>query len=56
MHLVRTKNYFEPYILVAYYLKCLSDDIVTVIPRSTRFDWQHGDANNSFGYDWFKGK
>jgi len=54
MHLVRTKNSYHPYILVAYYLNCLPEDILTVIPRSTRFDWQHRDINNSFGYDWFK--
>ncbi len=50
----QTKNSYHPYILVAYYLNCLPENIISDIPRSTRFDWQHRDVNKSFGYDWFK--
>ena len=50
----RTKTSYHPYILVAYYLNCLPEDILAVIPRSTRFDWDQRDIHNSFGCDWFK--
>ncbi len=54
MHLVRTKNSYHPYVQVAYYLNCLPEDILSSIPRTTRFDWQHREIHNAFGYDWFK--
>ena len=50
----RTKTSYHSYILVAFYLDCLPKEILTVIPRSTRFDWDQRDIHNSFGYDWFK--
>ena len=50
----RLKASYHPYLLVAFHLNCLPEDILAVIPRSTRFDWHHREIHNSFGYDWFK--
>jgi hypothetical protein len=50
----RLKTSYHPYLLVAFHLNCLPEDILAVIPRSTRFDWHHREIHNSFGYDWFK--
>lgn len=54
MHHQRNKNSYHPYILVAYYLNCLPENILSVVPRSTRFDWHHRDLINSFGHAWAK--
>ena len=49
----RSKTCYHPYVLVAFHLNCLPDNLLKVIPRSTRFDWRHRDMeNNSFGYEW----
>jgi hypothetical protein len=48
-----TKTSYHPYLLVAFYLNCLPKNILQIIPRSTRFDWNHRDIQDSFGYDWF---
>jgi putative transposase len=48
------KNSYHPHVLVAYYLNCLPEHILNVIPRSTRYDWQHREIQHSFGYDWSK--
>ena len=52
MHLC-TKNSYHPFIMVAFYLNCLPDDILQIIPRSTRFDWKHRNISDAFGYDWY---
>jgi len=49
-----TKTSYHPYLLVAFYLNCLPENILQIIPRSTRFDWHHRDIGNSFGYEWFQ--
>jgi putative transposase len=48
-----TKTSYHPYLLVAFYLNCLPKNILQIIPRSTKFDWNHRDIQDSFGYDWF---
>ena len=50
-----SKASYHPYLLVAFYLNCLPENILQIIPRSTRFDWQHRKIQDSFGYDWFIG-
>src|SRR5450432_2070072 len=48
-----TKTSYHPYLLVAFYLNCLPKNILQIIPRSTVYDWNHRDIQDSFGYDWF---
>ena len=50
-----SKASYHPYLLVAFYLNCLRENILQIIPRSTRFDWHHRKIQDSFGYDWFVG-
>ena len=50
-----SKASYHPYLLVAFYLNCLPENILQIIPRSTRFDWHHRKIQDSFGYDWFVG-
>ena len=50
----QTKNSYHPYVLVAYYLNSLPEEILSTIPRSTRFDWCQRNIVESFGYGWFK--
>jgi hypothetical protein len=50
----RNKNSYHPYVLVAFYLSSLPENILSSIPRSTRSDWHHRDLNNSFGHAWAK--
>jgi hypothetical protein len=48
-----TKTSYHPYLSVAFYLNCLPKNILQIIPRSTRYDWNRRDIQDSFGYDWF---
>ena len=48
-----TKTCYRPYLLVAFYLNCLPENILQIIPRSTKYDWDKREIKNSFGYDWF---
>src|ERR1019366_2286042 len=48
-----TKTCYHPYLLVAFYLNCLPENILQFIPRSTKYDWDKREIQNSFGYDWF---
>jgi len=48
-----TKTCYHPYLLVAFYLNCLPESILQIIPRSTKYDWDKREIQNSFGYDWF---
>ena len=50
-----SKTSYHPYLLVAFYLNCLPENILQIIPRSTRFDCHHRKIQDSFGYDWFIG-
>jgi hypothetical protein len=47
------KTSYHPAIRVAFYLNCLSPELLQHIPRSTRLDWQHKDKSTYFGYEWF---
>ena len=48
-----TKTCYHPYLLVAFYINCLPENILQIIPRSTKYDWDKREIQNSFGYDWF---
>ena len=48
-----TKTCYHPYLLVAFYLNCVPESILQIIPRSTKYDWDKREIKNSFGYDWF---
>src|ERR1700688_4902269 len=48
----QNKTSYHPFILIAFYLICLREDILQIIPRSTQFDWHHRDIENSFGHEW----
>jgi hypothetical protein len=48
-----TKTCYNPYLLVAFYLNCLPENILQFIPRSTKYYWYKREIKNSFGYDWF---
>ena len=51
---VRPKTSYHPFILIAFYLNCLPDNLLGLIPKSTRFDWQHRNLQDSFGFGWFQ--
>src|ERR1035437_10167338 len=48
-----TKTCYHPYLLVAFYLNWPPENILQIIPRSTKYDWDKRKIKNSFGYDWF---
>ena len=50
-----SKASYHPYLLVVFYLNCLPENILQIIPRSTRFDWHHRKIQDSFGYEWIVG-
>ena len=50
-----SKASYHPYLLVAFYLNCLPENILQIIPRSTRFDWHHRKIQDSIDCDWFIG-
>ncbi|MFT3945717.1 MAG: hypothetical protein QM763_01990 [Agriterribacter sp.] len=52
MHL-RPRQSYHPFVMVAFYLQFLPEDILAVIPRSTRHEWQHKPVSELFGYDWY---
>ena len=41
------------FILIAFYLNCLPDNLVGCITKSTRFDWAHRNFQDSFGFNWY---
>jgi len=49
----RPKVSYHPYLLVAFYLRCLPIDIEERIPKSTRHDWSHKDMASLYGYEWY---
>jgi len=49
----RPKTSYHPYLLVAFYLKCLPSDLLQHIPRSTRHEWAHKDQAALYGYNWY---
>jgi hypothetical protein len=48
----RTKLTYHPYLLIAFHLHCLPDELRDRIPRSTRFDWSRKELNTAFGFEW----
>ena len=48
------KTCYHSYVLVAFHLNCLPDNLLQIIPRSTRFDWHYRDIENSFGHAWYQ--
>src|SRR5450631_315817 len=54
MQLHRPKTCYHPFVLIAFHLNCLPDNLLRAIPRSTQFDWIHRDIQDSFGYGWFQ--
>ncbi|MFT3947195.1 MAG: hypothetical protein QM763_09500 [Agriterribacter sp.] len=52
MHL-RSRQSYHPFVMVAFYLQFLPEDISAAIPRSTRHEWQHKPVSELFGYDWY---
>ena len=50
---IRSKQSYHPFIVVAFYLHILPDKLLTQIPRSTRYEWQHKSVIELFGYDWY---
>ena len=51
--IIRTKQSYHPFNVVAFYLHILPDKLLTQIPRSTLYDWQHKSVIELFGYDWY---
>jgi len=52
MH-IRPKQSYHPFVAVAFYLRILPDRLLVKIPRSTRYEWQHKQVTDLFGYDWY---
>jgi putative transposase len=48
----RTKLIYHPYLIVAFHLHCLPDELRARIPRSTRFDWSQKELSTCFGFEW----
>lgn len=48
------KTSYHPAITVAFYLKCLPQEIIRYIPASTQFDWKQKESASRFGYDWYR--
>jgi putative transposase len=54
MEQIRPKTCYHPFVLIAFHLNCLPDNLLQAIPRSTRFDWVHRDIQESFGFGWYQ--
>ncbi|HEV2478183.1 MAG TPA: hypothetical protein VGS79_00905 [Puia sp.] len=52
----RTKLTYHPYLIIAFHLRCLPDELHERIPRSTRFDWSRKELNTTFGFEWASGQ
>jgi putative transposase len=48
----RTKLTYHPYVIIAFHLHCLPDELKLCIPRSTRFDWGQKELNTAYGFEW----
>ena len=48
----RTKLTYHPYLIIAFHLHCLPDELRARIPRSTRFDWSQKELSTAFGFEW----
>ena len=54
MEQYRPKTSYHPFVLIAFHLNCLPNNLLQAIPRSTRFDWIHRDIQGSFGFGWYQ--
>jgi len=50
----KSKTVYHPYLLIAFYLKCLPSEWIDRIPPSTRHDWRQKMQSDLCGYDWYK--
>jgi len=50
----RHKTSYHPFILIAFHLNCLPDNLLGCIPKSTRFDWVHKKFQDCFGFGWYQ--
>lgn len=50
---LRSRQSYHPFVMVAFYLQFLPEEILAVIPRSTRHEWQHKPVAELFGYHWY---
>src|SRR5690606_23077663 len=50
---LRSRQSYHPFVMVAFYLQFLPEEISAAIPRSTRHEWQHKPVTELFGYDWY---
>jgi putative transposase len=48
----RTKLTYHPYLIIAFHLHCLPNELRLRIPRSTRFDWSQKELKTAFGFEW----
>jgi hypothetical protein len=53
MEQYRPVTSYHPFVLIAFHLNCLPNNLIQAIPRSTRFDWIHSDIQDSFGFGWY---
>lgn len=49
----RPRQSYHPFVMVAFYLQFLPEELLAVIPRSTRHEWQHKPVAALFGYHWY---
>ena len=49
----RPKTCYHPFILIAFHLNCLPDNLLGCIPKFKRFDWAHRNFQDSFGFNWY---
>ena len=49
----KAKQSYHPFVAIAFYLQMLPETLLTQIPRSTRYEWQHKKITELFGYDWY---
>ena len=50
---IRPKQSYHPFVVVAFYLNILPNELLSQIPRSTRYEWQHKSVTELFGYNWY---
>jgi len=50
---IRPRQSYHPFVVVAFYLHILPDKLLSQIPRSTQYEWQHKPVMELFGYDWY---
>ncbi len=54
MPFAASKRSYHPFILIAYYLNSLPQDIIQGIPYSTQYEWKHKDPECLYGTQYFR--